>query len=1185
MTTKKNTLFFINLLCLFLVFEFNLEEESYSIHSWEQNHFVYCCFFVLETSLEDFCMKMDTEEGEKAKLTKTFSVPKHITAELAEQNEETEPIAGNQHSGGSGSGVNEKSTAIDKRKQHRFDVIREKLDLLEGQSKDEPAKTWAISDEDSKLVADSRRRDRTAAREVRRDRTPTREERRKNRELNVAGNDGDKTPPRSSKEDLRRGRKRRLEPETNADNESDNLQTEARPVKHKLSKTQDAAVPIIMGIPLTTANLDKLLPPGFNVVPFPSDYKPLNNMPPDITRFQSLVESQTMMLRNSDNALLEKEKFDAKLIYQIPDLKELQYFNEMDMKVFRKLLLLKNKDVSTLPQQEQLEIKCMKLILRVKNGSSISRKPALRNLTDNAKVFGPENIFNIILPFLSDPKLDEQGRHLLIKIIGRVMLKLEDSIEPYTERILIVIMPLLVDENKIARLEGRDVISKLAKAVGLLTLIKCLRPDISNEDDYVRNLVSKTFAVIASSLGIQVLIPFLKPICRSKKSWLVRHTGTKIIQQIAILMGSSILPYLNLLIQCISKNLEDEVLNVRTMTAVTVSSLAEAASPYGYESFEVLIRPLYDGLKTHRGKPLAQFIKGLTNLVPLMDVQNGNFYSFELLKIIRKESTTVDDEMKRAVLITIEKICSLDTIDKKLIFKSNIVEAFFKNFWSRRIALDKKFTNLCIIACHSLSLKVGTVDVMMEILPSLKDESEPYRRMSLEAIDKVLTSLGSFALDDRTVTRLLNGLLFCFQHQSLDNKQSSQIVLNGFANILNNLGVRSKPHIMPIISAVLYRLKNKDSEVREQAADFVSKITNALSVCHEEDLLIRLCTILYESLGEVYPNVLGSMLNALRFVIKSIDSIESLNPPVSQILSTLTPILRNRHEKVQEMTIPLIGDIAIRTKDYISHKEWMRISFELLEMLKAYKKSIRKSANKTFGLIAKVIGPADVLVTLLNNLRVQERQLRVCTAVAIGIVADVCLPFSVLPALMNEYRYPDKNVQNGVLKAIGFMFEYIGDVGSDYIYAITPLLLDALTDRDLVHRQIASNVVKHMALGSFAQGYEDAFINFLDLIWPNVFETSPHVIQQVMESIESLNLVVGSGILLDYVWAGLFHPARKVRESYWKIFNSIYINHTHAMVPYYPRFEEIGPEPGLHVDGDTKSNLCDIGVLEMDLWI
>lgn len=120
---------------------------------------------------------------------------------------------------------------------------------------------------------------------------------------------------------------------------------------------------------------------------------------------------------------------------------------------------------------------------------------------------------------------------------------------------------------------------------------------------------------------------------------------------------------------------------------------------------------------------------------------------------------------------------------------------------------------------------------------------------------------------------------------------------------------------------------------------------------------------------------------------------------------------------------------------------------ELLELLKASKKSIRRVAINTFGYIAKAIGPHDVLATLLSNLKVQERQLRVCTTVAIAIVAETCAPFTVLPAMMNEYRVPEINVQNGVLKALSFMFEYIGEMAKDYIYAVTPLLTDALMER------------------------------------------------------------------------------------------------------------------------------------------
>ncbi len=211
-----------------------------------------------------------------------------------------------------------------------------------------------------------------------------------------------------------------------------------------------------------------------------------------------------------------------------------------------------------------------------------------------------------------------------------------------------------------------------------------------------------------------------------------------------------------------------------------------------------------------------------------------------------------------------------------------------------------------------------------------------------------------------------------------------------------------------------------------------------------------------------------------------------MTPPIKELLPRLTPVLKNRHEKVQENCIDLVGRIADRGASFVPAREWMRICFELLEMLKAHKKAIRRATVNTFGYIAKAIGPQvragppstartssspshcapfrallthhpslhpsiqDVLVTLLNNLKVQERQNRVCTTVAIAIVAETCAPFTVLPALMNEYRVPELNVQNGVLKALSFMFEYIGEMGKDYIYAVAPLLEDALMDRDLV---------------------------------------------------------------------------------------------------------------------------------------
>ena len=101
--------------------------------------------------------------------------------------------------------------------------------------------------------------------------------------------------------------------------------------------------------------------------------------------------------------------------------------------------------------------------------------------------------------------------------------------------------------------------------------------------------------------------------------------------------------------------------------------------------------------------------------------------------------------------------------------------------------------------------------------------------------------------------------------------------------------------------------------------------------------------------------------------------------------------------------------------------------------------------------------------------------MRVCTTVAIAIVAETCSPFTVLPALMNEYRVPELNVQNGVLKSLSFLFEYIGEMGKDYIYAVTPLLEDALMDRWVVCVSVSVVCALHLCVSHMRFSY---FVDF-----------------------------------------------------------------------------------------------------------
>lgn len=73
-------------------------------------------------------------------------------------------------------------------------------------------------------------------------------------------------------------------------------------------------------------------------------------------------------------------------------------------------------DEDTLSPEEQKDRRIMKLLLKIKNGTPPMRKAALRQITDKAREMGAGALFNQILPLLMSPTLEDQERHLLVKV-------------------------------------------------------------------------------------------------------------------------------------------------------------------------------------------------------------------------------------------------------------------------------------------------------------------------------------------------------------------------------------------------------------------------------------------------------------------------------------------------------------------------------------------------------------------------------------------------------------------------------------------------------------------------------------------------------------------------------------------------------------------------------------------------
>jgi len=601
------------------------------------------------------------------------------------------------------------------------------------------------------------------------------------------------------------------------------------PIHPTVSATPVPSLPITFGhgdrnAPLSDEELDEMLPKeGYKILEPPPGYAPIR------TPARKLMSTPAPMASSSGiGGFMMQEPENARILGKqmptdIPGVGDLQFFKAEDMVYFGKLV--DGGDENSMTVEELKERKIMRLLLKVKNGTPPMRKTALRQLTDNARQFGAGPLFNQILPLLMEKTLEDQERHLLVKVIDRILYKLDDLVRPYVHKILVVIEPLLIDQDYYARVEGREIISNLSKAAGLAHMISTMRPDIDHVDEYVRNTTARAFAVVASALGIPALLPFLKAVCRSKKSWQARHTGVKIVQQIPILMGCAILPHLKGLVDCIGPNLEDEQAKVRTVTSLAIAALAEAASPYGIESFDTILNPLWTGAKKQRGKGLAGFLKAVGYIIPLMDEEYANYYTSEVMEILLREFQSPDEEMKKVVLKVISQCAGTEGVTAAYL-KENVLPEFFKAFWVRRMALDKRNYRQVVETTVDLGQKVGCGEIIERIVDHLKDESEPYRKMTLESVEKVIASLGAADIGERLEERLVDGVLFAFQEQTMEDV----VMLNGFGTVVNALGTRCKPYLPQIVSTILWRLNNKSSAVRQQSADLISRIA-VVMVC------------------------------------------------------------------------------------------------------------------------------------------------------------------------------------------------------------------------------------------------------------------------------------------------------------------------------------------------------------------
>ena len=131
------------------------------------------------------------------------------------------------------------------------------------------------------------------------------------------------------------------------------------------------------------------------------------------------------------------------------------------------------------------------------------------------------------------------------------------------------------------------------------------------------------------------------------------------------------------------------------------------------------------------------------------------------MKILKREFKTSEEEMKKIVLKVVKQCVSTDGVTAKFV-RETLLKDFFSNFWIRQMALDKRNYRQLVDTTVEIAIKVGGADIIEMIVLDLKDENEPYRKMVMETIEKIIITLGVADIDKKLENHLMEGILHAF---------------------------------------------------------------------------------------------------------------------------------------------------------------------------------------------------------------------------------------------------------------------------------------------------------------------------------------------------------------------------------------------------------------------------------------
>jgi splicing factor 3B subunit 1 len=160
----------------------------------------------------------------------------------------------------------------------------------------------------------------------------------------------------------------------------------------------------------------------------------------------------------------------------------------------------------------------LKLIMKIKDGDEQQRRDSFKHILHHYEELGMSSILDKLLSLVLSHSTSGYVRHIFLRLVENIINRIGAHVRPFVNKLMLILMPMLIDEDFIVRLEGRGLITSISRAAGKHCIISCLRPDIESDDEYVRGTTARTLSVIVSAFGLDSMMPFLKALLGSKRN-------------------------------------------------------------------------------------------------------------------------------------------------------------------------------------------------------------------------------------------------------------------------------------------------------------------------------------------------------------------------------------------------------------------------------------------------------------------------------------------------------------------------------------------------------------------------------------------------------------------------------------------------------------------------------------------